>query len=85
MPTTTQPETGIFEYTEPLTISTEEWANSHLDCDAIVDDNGGTIVVYAFTMEPKYNRALEGYKKKQKYANQYILKGVSSDALNSLF
>ena len=84
MPNAIETETGIFEYPEPQIVSTEEWANNHLDCDAIVDDNGSSIVVYAFTMEPRYNYALEGYKKK-KYNSQYILKGVSSDGLNSLF
>ena len=76
---------GIFEYTEPQTVNTEEWLNSHLDCDAIIDDHDSTIVVYAYTTDPKYNYALEKYKKKKDFSGQYILRGISSDGLNSLF
>ena len=85
MPTTIEAETGIFEYLEPQTVSKEAWAREHLDCDAIIDDNGSTIVVYAFTLNPQFNYALERFKKKTaKYINQFILGGISSDGLNSL-
>ena len=51
----------------------------------VVDDNGNTIVVYAFTLNPEFNYALEKFKKKTaKYLNQFILAGISSDGLNSL-
>ena len=76
---------GIFEFTSPQEISTELWANEHLDCDAIIDDRGSTIVVYAFTRDPKYNYALQQYKKEKKLIKQYILRGISSDGLNCLF
>ena len=76
---------GIFEFTSPQEISTELWANEHLDCDAIIDDCGSTIVVYAFTRDPKYNYALQQYKKDKKLVKQYILRGISSDGLNCLF
>ena len=81
----TEPETGIFEYTPPQTISKERWVNEHLDCDAIIDNLGSTIVVYAFTRDPEYNYDLKIYFKKKNYTNQQILRGISSDGLNSLF
>ena len=77
-------QTGIFEFTSPQTISTEKWINEHLDCDAIIDNLGSTIVVYAFTRDPKYNYALEKFRKERNYNQQHILMGVSSDGLNSL-
>ena len=60
-----------------------EWANEHLDCDAIIDYYGSSIVVYAFTIDPEYNSLLGDYRKK-KYRNQKILKGISSNGLNSI-
>lgn len=75
---------GIFEFTTPTEVSTEKWLEEHLDCDTIVDDFGSTLVVYAFTLEPKYNYALENYKKIHKLDKQRILGGISSDGLNSL-
>ena len=77
-------QAGIFEYTPPQTVSKETWAREHLDCDAIIDDNGSTIVVYAFTRDPRFNHALERYKEKKNYNTQFILGGISSDGLNSL-
>lgn len=74
---------GIFEFTNPQTIDTGKWANEHLDCDAIIDNHGSTIVVYAFTLDPKYNSSLSDYRK-QKYNNKKILRGISSNGLNSL-
>lgn len=53
---------GIFEYTVPQRINAEKWLNEHLDCDAIIDDLGIDFVVYAFTLNPKYNYALGKYK-----------------------
>lgn len=93
MPTTTEnkdsmitePETGIFEYNPPRTISKEKWMNEHLDCDAIIDNMGSMIVVYAFTNNPEYNYLLSEYRKKRSYKQQHILMGISSDGLNSLF
>ncbi len=76
---------GIFEFTSPQRISTETWINEHLDCDAIIDDEGSYITVYAFTLDPKYNYALEDYKSEHNYSKQYILRGISSDGLNGLF
>ena len=73
MTNVTEPQTGIFEYTTPQTISTETWINEHLDCNAIIDNHGSTIVVYAFTLDPKYNHALGEYRKKKNYKNQHIL------------
>ena len=73
---------GIFEFTVPQKISTEEWINEHLDCDAIIDNLGNYIVVYAFTRKPEYNYALVDYKKKKNYRKQHILRGISSDGLN---
>lgn len=80
---TIEAQTGIFEYTIPITIDTGVWANDHLDCDAIIDNLGSNIVVYAFTREPKYNSALKEYRK-QKFSSQKILRGISSNGLNSL-
>ena len=74
---------GIFEFTNPQTIDTGIWANEHLDCDAIIDNHGSTIVVYAFTLNAKYNSALGDYRRR-KYTNQKILRGISSNGLNSL-
>ena len=76
---------GIFEFISPQKISTEKWINEHLDCDAIIDNLGSTIIVYAFTQNPEYNHALVGYKKKKNYKDQHILRGISSDGLNSLY
>ena len=76
---------GIFEFKSPQMISTEQWAKEHLDCNAIIDDLGNHIVVYAFTKEPKYNYALSLYKEEKHYTKQFILRGISSDGLNSLF
>lgn len=76
---------GIFEFTSPQKISTEQWANEHLDCNAIIDDLGSYIIVYAFTQDPKYNYALSIFKKEKNYTKQFILRGISSDGLNSLF
>ena len=84
MPNAIEAETGIYEYTEPQTVSKETWARDHLDCDAIIDNLGSTIIVYAFTRDPKYNCALEGYMKEKNYADQHILRGISSDGLYSL-
>ena len=80
-----EPETGIFEYMPPQTISKEKWLNEHLDCDAIIDNLGQMIVVYAFTKDPEYNFALGLFYKKKNYTTQQILMGISSDGLNSLF
>lgn len=74
---------GIFEFTTPQTIDTGKWANEHLDCDAIIDNHGSTIVVYAFTLDPKYNSSLGDFRRK-KYSKQKILKGISSNGLNIL-
>lgn len=76
---------GIFQFASPQKISTEQWANEHLDCNAIIDDFGDNIIVYAFTRDPKYNYVLEKYKKEKNYTSQYILRGISSDGLNCLF
>ncbi|MCR5788902.1 MAG: hypothetical protein K6G83_03355 [Lachnospiraceae bacterium] len=84
MNTVIETQTGIFEYTTPQTISTEKWINEHLDCNAIIDNQGSTIVVYAFTQDPKYNHALGEYFKQKNFKNQHILRGISSDGLNSL-
>ena len=93
MPTTTEsensiitePVTGIFEYNPPQTMSKEKWLNEHLDCDAIIDNLGQTIVVYAFTRDPEYNYELTQYKRSHDFFGQHILMGISSDGLNSLF
>ena len=79
----TEVQEGIFEFSSPQTIDTGEWANSHLDCDAIIDNHGSTIVVYAYTCKSKYNGALRNYRN-TKYKNQKILRGISSNGLNSL-
>ena len=76
---------GIFEYTIPQRINAEKWLNEHLDCDAIIDDLGNDFVVYAFTLNPKYNYALRKYKSMKSYTKQYLLRGISSDGLNGLF
>ena len=76
-------QTGIYEFVKPKTMDTGEWANEHLDCDAIIDYYGSSIVVYAFTIDPEYNSLLGDYRKK-KYRNQKILKGISSNGLNSI-
>ena len=55
----------------------------HLDCDAIIDNHGSTIVVYAFTVDPKYNGSLGDFRK-EKYGKQKILRGISSNGLNSI-
>ena len=76
---------GIFIYTPPKEVNTGQWLEDHLDCDTIADYNGSTIKVYAFTLDPKYNFALKGYRKRNKLDKQQLLKGISSDGLNSLW
>ena len=80
----TEPQEGIFEFTIPQKIGTEKWAREHLDCDAIIDNLGNYIIVYAFTRNPRFNFALEGFKRKNNFNKQHILRGISSDGLNSL-
>ena len=80
---TIEAQTGIFEFTKPMTIDIGTWANDHLDCDAIIDNHGSTIVVYAFTREPQYNSALKDYRR-QKFSAQKILRGISSNGLDRL-
>ena len=75
---------GIFEFTTPLEVDTDKWLEEHLDCDTIADYNGSTIIVYAFTLDPRYNYDLEKYKKEKNLKTQRILGGISSDGLNSL-
>ena len=76
---------GIYEFEKPKKINTETWLNEHLDCNAIIDYLGEDVVVYAFTIDPKYNYALKKYKSKQNYEKQHLLRGISSDGLNGLF
>ena len=75
---------GIFEYSSPIEVDTDKWLAEHLDCDTIADYLGGRIRVYAFTLDPKYNYALEEYKRTKDLDKQDILGGISSDGLNSL-
>ena len=79
----TEPKKGIFVFLTPQTVDTGKWANEHLDCDAIIDNHGNTIVVYAFTVDPKYNGSLGDFRK-EKYSGQKILRGISSNGLNSI-
>ena len=79
----TEVQNGIFEFDVPMKIDAGKWANEHLDCDAIIDNLGSTIVVYAFTRESRFNSALSNYRRK-KYSGQKILRGISSNGLNSL-
>ena len=76
---------GIFEFTSPQKINAEKWLREHLDCNAIIDDLGNDLIVYAFTREPKYNYSLKKFKAKNNYSKQYLLRGISSDGLNGLF
>ena len=79
-----EPETGIFEYTTPQEMDLEEWLESHIECDAIMEHvDSSRLRVYAFTRSPKYNRLLMSYRKR-KYGNLRILKGVSENAIGSL-
>lgn len=75
---------GIFEFVSPQRINAETWLNEHLDCDAIIDNGGDYFTVYAFTLDPKYNYALDDYRANN-FTNQHILRGISSAGLNSLF
>lgn len=85
MSDTVEVQEGIFEFSHPQMIRKETWINEHLDCDSIIDDQGSSIVVYAFTQDPKYNYDLEEYKRNGNFSKQYILRGISSDGLSSLF
>lgn len=75
---------GIFEFSHPQEIDAGEWLEEHLDCDAIVDDLGTRIVVYAYTLDPDYNGALSEYQR-EKYTDRFVLRGISSDGLNCIF
>ena len=77
-------KTGIFEFKSPQERDAGEWLEQHLDCDTIVDDLGKYIVVYAYTTDPAFNGALSDYQQ-EKYSGQYVLRGISSDGLNSIF
>ncbi|MBO4396642.1 MAG: hypothetical protein J5819_09895 [Eubacterium sp.] len=75
---------GIFEFNSPKEVDTDQWLEEHLDCDTIADYKGNKLIVYAFTLDPRYNYALEEYKESKRLDKQHILGGISSDGLNSL-
>lgn len=77
-------ETGIYEFLNPWEVDAGEWLENHLDCDAIIDDLGTKIVVYAYTRNPQFNRKLSDYRK-ESYSGKTILRGISSVGLNSIF
>ena len=74
---------GIFEFSMPQEVEAGQWMADHLDCDTIIDDHGKKLLVYAFVVKPEFNFELEKLQEK-KYKSQYILKGISSDGLNSI-
>lgn len=76
---------GIFQFSTPQEINAEKWLNEHLDCNAIIDNHGDEFIVYAFTLDPKYNYALKKYKSSNNFGKQFLLRGISSDGLNGLF
>lgn len=80
----TEVQKGIFIFKSPTEVNTDKWLENHLDCDTIADYHGNTMIVYAFTRDPKYNYSLEEYKLSHQMDNQRILGGISSNGLNSL-
>ena len=74
---------GIFIYTSPIETGVDDWLTQHLDCDAIIDDHGETITVYAYTHEPMFNYALSQFRQEE-MRNHTLLRGISSDVLSGV-
>ena len=75
---------GIMVYMQPQIVDLGLWTENHLDVDAIYSEEDGKAVIYAFSKSKAYNSKLRAYRQAN-YKNQVILKGVSSDGLNSIF
>ena len=81
---TEEPSEGIIVYEEPQVVDLSVWTEHHLDVDAIYSEEDGKPVIYAFSKNRQFNNKLRIYMKAN-YVGKFILKGVSSDALNSFF
>ncbi len=75
---------GIMVYKQPQTVDLGLWSENHLDVDAIYNEKDGKAVIYAFSKSKEYNSKLRSYRKIN-FKDQFILKGVSSNGLNSIF
>ena len=75
---------GIMVYKQPQTVALGLWSENHLDIDAIYNEEDGKVVIFAFSKSKDYNSKLRTYRKTN-YKDQFILKGVSSNGLNSIF
>ena len=77
-------QTGIMELNTPQEMDAGKWLEDHLDCDAIVDDHGSRILVYAYATDSAYNHMLYELRNKR-YNDHRILRGISSVGLGSIF
>ena len=75
---------GIMVYKRPQTVDLGLWSENHLDLDAIYNEEGGKAVIYAYSKSKDFNGKLRSYRKSN-FKDQFILKGVSSNGLNSIF
>ena len=75
---------GIMVYITPQVVDLGLWTENHLDVDAIYKEEDGKSVIYAFSKSKNYNSKLRSYRKTN-FRDLVILKGVSSDGLNSIF
>lgn len=75
---------GIMVYKQPQTVDLGLWSENYLDVDAIYNEEDGKAVIFAFSKSKDYNSKLRSYRKIT-YKDQFILKGVSSNGLNSIF
>lgn len=75
---------GIMVYIHPQVVDLGLWTEHHLDVDAIYNEEDGKRVIYAFSKSKEYNGKLRSYRRTY-FKNQFILKGVSSNGLNSIF
>ena len=75
---------GIMVYIKPQIVDLGLWTENHLDVDAIYNEEDGKPIIYAFSKNKNYNSKLRSYRR-TRFKEQFILKGVSSDGLNSIF
>ena len=75
---------GIMVYLTPQVVDLDLWTENHLDVDAIYNEKDGKSVIYALSKSKSYNSKLRSFRRTN-FKDLFILKGVSSDGLNSIF
>lgn len=77
-------QAGVVIFDEPLEVRFVEWIENHADCDCILDDElttADTLFVIAYASSKEFNEDLIKLNL-EKYPNNSILKGVSSQEVN---